>query len=133
MEERENYNYTGTSFCTVHGERCRVTRPTGCVADGTRVLARVSRCHSVDRQHADTLAGVHYRYVVMVTRNRLAVQGPLDLDRVIPFQHRARRGHGVPPIRWSLSDHKWHDFRCNCGQRNTSQRCLLAFSYYCVK
>ena len=104
--------------CTVHSERCGITRSTGCIADRTRVFSRVSGCHSVDRQYADTLAGIYYRYIVMVTRNRLAVQGPLDLDRVIPFQYRARCGDGVPPIRWSLSDHEWHEFRCNCGQHN---------------
>ena len=50
----------------------------------------------------------------MIARDRFPVQGPLDLDRVIPLQYRARCGHGVPPIRWSLSDHEWYDSGRNC-------------------
>lgn len=113
-------------WCTVHGESCGITRPTGCVADRARVFSRVSRRHAVDRQQADPLAGIYYRYVVMITRDRLAVQRPLYLDRVIPFQYRARCGHGVPPIRWPLSDIEWHDFRCNCGQDNI---CIFIYIY----
>ena len=124
--KKEKRSRSRRIWCTVDGESCGITRPTGCVADRARVLSRVSRCHTVDRQQADPLAGVYYRYVVMITRDRLAVQRPLYLDRVIPFHHRARCRHGVPPIRWPLSDIERHDFRCNCSQHNI---CIFIYMY----
>lgn len=74
------------------------------------------RRHGIDRQQTHALAGTDYGYVGMTSRNRLAVVRPLDLDRVITLEHRARHGDGVAPIGRLVADHERHNFRGNYGK-----------------
>lgn len=66
---------------TVDGEGSRVTGRTGLVGRRARVLPRVSRGDRLDAEDAILSRGRQDVYVRAIPTDRLAVQGPRDLDR----------------------------------------------------
>lgn len=92
-------------YCTVDGQSRGKTRPTGGVARRTGVFPGVTGRHSVYSEQTDTPAG-RDRYIGIIVGDRLAVQGPLDLNRRIALQHGAGCGDRVSPVSRFLADHE---------------------------
>lgn len=66
--------------------------------------------NGVNREKADAFAGDD-RNVGKIMGDRFAIERPLDLYWMIPFQDGARRGDCVSPIRRFFTNHKWRDLR----------------------
>lgn len=72
----------------------------------------MARRNSVDREQADAFAGDD-RYIGKIMRDRLAIERPLDLYRLISFQNGTRRSDCLSPIRRFFTDRERRYLRSN--------------------
>lgn len=104
------------SCCTIDGQGSGITRPTGGVTGYASVFPGVASRNGVDREQADAFAGDD-RYIGKVMGDRLAVERPFDLYRMISLQDGARCGDRLSPIRRFLANRERSYLRSNYSEQ----------------
>lgn len=102
----------GYVFCTVDGQGGRIAGRPCRVRGGTRVFPGVGAVHSLDGHQTDTFPGARYRDIgAIVGGDRLAVQGPGQLDGQVPLHDGAHSRDRFSPIRGFVTDRERRDLR----------------------
>lgn len=111
-----------TSACTVDVQFGRVRGRSSRVRGDAGVLPRMPRSHGLDGQLFDAFPGVGHDHVHPIGSDRLAIEGPSDLERGVAFGHHTLYRDQVPGVHWLVAERDRRDLRRDCEQHVRVQR-----------